>query len=61
LEDWVAQNSSDGRDVIGKVEFTRKMARDRVLSELADLGLRRSTIYPDLANFVLEMKQNQGW
>jgi hypothetical protein len=61
LEDWVAQNPSDGTDVIGKVEFTRKMARDRVLSELADLGLRRSTIYPDLANFVLEMKQNQGW
>ncbi len=34
---------------------------EKVYSELAMLGVRRSAIYPDMDNFVQELKSTQGW
>ena len=61
IDEWITSNAPDYHRLICKVVFSRKMKPQQVMSDLADLGLRRSTIYPDLANFVIEMKEHHGW
>jgi hypothetical protein len=61
IENWITERAQDHRKLICKIVFSRKLKPATVMGELADLGLRRSTIYPDLYNFVLEMRERQGW
>jgi hypothetical protein len=62
LDSWIIEKAPmKHQGLICKIVFSRKVRPDTIMSELADLGLRRSTIYPDLQNFVLEMKENHGW
>jgi len=62
LDSWITEKAPTSHHrLICKIVFSRKLKSDTVMAELADLGLRRSTIYPDLQNFVLEMKERQGW
>jgi FRG domain len=62
LDEWIIeQEPATHASVLCKVVFTQKVKRGTLVSELDDLGLRRSTIYSDLANFVLELKDRNGW
>jgi hypothetical protein len=62
LDQWITeQEPAKHTEILCKISFARKTKRDALISELADLGLRRSTIYPDLSNFVLEMKERNAW
>jgi hypothetical protein len=62
LDSWITEKAPTSHHrLICKIVFSRKLKSATVMAELADLGLRRSTIYPDLQNFVLEMKERQGW
>ncbi len=62
LDSWILDKArADHPKIVCKIKFSRKMKCATVMSELSDLGLRRSTIYPDLYNFVLQMKEYQGW
>jgi hypothetical protein len=62
LDDWIIKNRhADHQKLLCKIVFSKKLKFQTIMSDLADLGLRRSTIYPDLHNFVLQMKQERGW
>jgi len=50
----------DPRDHIARVNL-KGFKKDKVYSELAMLGIRRSAIYPDMDNFVQELKDSHGW
>jgi hypothetical protein len=62
LDLWIAKSiPQNHRSVVCKIVFSKGVKREELRSQLADLGLRRSTIYPDLYNFVLELKEREGW
>jgi hypothetical protein len=62
LEQWIERRlPRNHQSIICKIVFSKKCKREELRSQLADLGLRRSTIYPDLHNFVLELKEREGW
>ena len=62
LESWIASTATGNhQSLICKIVFSKRVRKDDLVQQLADLGLRRSTIYPDLHNFVLEMKQQHQW
>lgn len=62
LEQWIIREAPDTHgQIICKIVFSKKVKPEVILPELAGLGLRRSTIYPDLYNFVLQMKEQHGW
>jgi hypothetical protein len=62
LNQWIIQQDPAAHgEILCKIAFSAKMKPKNAKSELADLGLRRSTIYPDLHNFVLDMKEEHGW
>jgi hypothetical protein len=62
LDRWIVQNAPNCHEtLLCKVIFSKRMKPGTLKSELAELGLRRSTIYPDLHNFVLELKDRLHW
>lgn len=60
LVDLVTAAGKDPRDHIARIDL-RGFRRRRVYSELAMLGIRRSSVFPDMDNFVTELKQQDGW
>jgi FRG domain len=62
LDAWIMKCApTSHQEILCKVVFSRKLKVQVAVSELADLGVRRSTIYPDLQNFVLELRDRNGW
>lgn len=62
LESWILKQApKDHHRILCKIVFSKKLKLSELKSELDDLGLRRSTIYPDLPNFVLDLKERNAW
>jgi hypothetical protein len=60
LDVQLAAKSPDMSTILARLDFV-DCSKDDVLYELALLGVRRSHVYPDVDNFVLEIKDQYGW
>jgi len=57
----VQHHPRDHSEIICKIVFSRKVKLEDLKSHLSDLGLRRSTIFPDVLSFVQELREKQEW
>jgi hypothetical protein len=60
LNRWIVQREKNHDKIICKV-ILDGLDKDNVLGELATLGVRRHTMYPDLANYVLYLREFWNW
>jgi hypothetical protein len=60
LEDLILKKGGNPSSLIAKIELTRFKISD-VHNHLKLLGIRRSSIFPDLDNFVQELKETHDW
>lgn len=60
LDDQLAAKSPELSNILARLDFV-DCANEEVLYELALLGIRRSHLYPDVDNFVREIKGQYGW
>lgn len=60
LDELISSKGEHARDYIAKIEL-RGITKQKIYTELATLGIRRSAIYPDIDNFVREIKERPPW
>lgn len=60
LRELIEQKGKKAGDHIARVEL-HGLRRKQAVEELGMLGIRRSAIYPDLANFVTELRETGDW
>ncbi len=60
IDTLISKAGGDPDDVIAKIELTG-FDKDEVMRNLGLLGIRRSAIYPDIDNFVLQLQEVYKW
>jgi hypothetical protein len=60
LDVLIAEAGGDPAKVVAKIELI-DFNKEHVMSNLSLLGIRRSAIYPDFDNFVLQLKDYYKW
>ena len=60
LDLLISQAKGDPANALAKIEL-KEFSKDSVIHDLALLGIRRSSVYPDIDNFVLQLKEYYQW
>lgn len=60
LDQLISDAGSEPGDVLAKILLTG-FSNSQVVQELGLLGIRRSSIYPDVINFVRQLKDYYKW
>lgn len=60
IDSLVTQAGGDPQDVLARIDL-KGFDKDDVVSHLGLLGIRRSAVYPDVDNFVRQVKEYYKW
>ena len=60
LDELIVEKSGATEDIIARIDLV-DFDKSTVYSQLATLGLRRAAIYPDIDNFVRQLKELHKW
>jgi hypothetical protein len=60
LNEWIVKRTSKHSELICRV-ILKDLPKEESLRSLQMLGIRRHTMYPDLANFILYLRDAHGW
>ncbi len=60
LQDYIAKNVNNADTVIARISFSLTNI-DEARRDLEMLGVRRSSIYPDIDNYVKQLRSVYGW
>jgi hypothetical protein len=60
LNEWIVESSLNHDKIICKVVL-KGLPKEEALRQLSTLGVRRHTMYPDLANYVSYLRETWGW
>lgn len=60
LEEIILKNCSEPNSVIARIDFVGADVK-RMKEQLQILGVRRSSVYPDIQNYIQDLKEEYGW